>query len=84
MLSHLLSVYPIESNSSITFKLISIFVKVVTPKVKVFAAYNFKSLLDDTLLLYKNIQETSLPGKDKEQRLLDLEKRLGVQLRFTR
>jgi hypothetical protein len=39
---------------------------------------NIEYLIDDTLKMVKNINETSLPGKDKMYRILELESKFGI------
>lgn len=46
---------------------------------KEYFIYNaLRYLLDDALKMIKNINETSLPGHDRTQRIIDLEKKFGI------
>jgi hypothetical protein len=39
---------------------------------------NIYYLIDDVLQIVKNINETSLPGKDRTERIIELEKKYGI------
>lgn len=44
--------------------------------------FNIKCLIGDVLNMVKNINETSLPGKDRLDRINELETKFGIPKRY--
>lgn len=56
----------------------NLYSKATASERTVYIMNQLKYLLDDAFKLVKNINETSLPGKDRTDRLIEIESKLGI------